>query len=317
MKYSLKKKVLVVGLNYDQIPFINIIKKIGLFVIGVDINNKAPGIKYCDMFYNTSYENYEKIYLYLKKNKFSSNDYLFTASSQNSLMSLCKIAKKFNIKFLDFNILDKCIDKTKMCKLLKKNKILIPNTRYLVNNKIKIDKKKTYFLKSDYGKSPKYCYIIKNGKIPKFPTKDSFFRKYFLLQEKVNGTHYRINLLRDKMFIFKKKTDRICKPDYKFSSFDKSIRVKLRSFSKKYKLNNFLLKFDIIIDNMGWYLIDIGFDPPKRLEAIMQYKNKNFYKAYVYNWLKNKNLFNKFNLKNCENLIIKIRKNGQTEILEK
>ena len=37
---------------------------------------------------------------------------------------------------------------------------------------------------------------------------------------------------------------------------------------------------------MGWYLIDIGFDPPKRLEAIMQYKNKNFYKAYVYNWLK-------------------------------
>ena len=76
MKYSLKKKVLVVGLNYDQIPFINIIKKIGLLVIGVDINSKAPGIKYCDMFYNTSYENYEKISLYLKKNKFSSNDYL-------------------------------------------------------------------------------------------------------------------------------------------------------------------------------------------------------------------------------------------------
>ena len=39
-----------------------------------------------------------------------------------------------------------------------------------------------------------------------------------------------------------------------------------------------MLKFDIIIDNMGWYLIDIGFDPPKRLEAIMQYKNKNFTK---------------------------------------
>ena len=59
-----------------------LLKKLDSFVIGVDINNKAPGIKYCDMFYNTSYENYEKIYLYLKKNKFSSNDYLFTASSQ-------------------------------------------------------------------------------------------------------------------------------------------------------------------------------------------------------------------------------------------
>ena len=80
--------------------------------------------------------------------------------------------------------MDKCIDKTKMCKLLKKDKILIPNTQYLVNNKIKIDKKKTYFLKSDYGKSPKYCYVIKNGKIPKFPTKDSFFRKIFFAARK-------------------------------------------------------------------------------------------------------------------------------------
>ena len=94
---------MVVGLNYDQIPFINIIKKIGLFVIGVDINNKVSGIKYCDMFYNTSYENYEKIYLYLKKISFLSNDYLFTASSQNSLMKVfVKLQKSLILNFWIF-----------------------------------------------------------------------------------------------------------------------------------------------------------------------------------------------------------------------
>ena len=49
----------------------------------------------------------------------------------------------------------------------------------------------------------------------------------------------------------------------------------------------------------------------------MRYKNKDFYKAYVYNWLKNKNLFTRFNLRNCKNLVIKIKKNGQTQILKK
>ena len=317
MKYNFKKRILVLGLNYDQVPFIIIIKKIGLQVIGVDVNSEAPGIKYCDIFINSSYDDFEKISLYLKKIKFSSNDFLFSASSQNSLISLCKIAKKFNIKFLDIKTLDKCIDKSKMNKLLKKNKILIPKTTYITHNKIKVDKNKTYFLKSDYGKSPKYCYIIKKGKIPKLPPKDSFFKNYFLLQEKINGIHYRVNLLDNKIFIFKKKTDKICVPDYKFCNFDKSIKIKLRNFSKKNKLNNFLLKFDIIVDNKGWYLIDIGFDPPKRLDAIMRYKNKDFYKAYVYNWLKNKNLFTRFNLRNCKNLVIKIKKNGQTQILKK
>ena len=51
---------------------------------------------------------------------------------------------------------------------------------YIFNKEIVVDIAKEYFLKSDYGKSPKYCYFIKNGIIPKLPSKDDFYKKCFL-----------------------------------------------------------------------------------------------------------------------------------------
>ena len=311
------KEVLILGLNNDQIPYILIIKKLGYKIFGVDKNENAPGKKYCDYFKKTSYTNVKKIIKFLKNKKFSSNGFFFTASSQISLLSLAKIAKKLNTKFVSPKIIDKCIDKSKMNKLFKKNKISTAKTKYILNKKITVDKNREYFLKSDYGKSPKYCYLIKNGKIPALPAKDDFYKKYFLLQEKINGDHFRINFLKSKFYIFKKLNDKVCHPVIKINKNFKIIKKKIIKFVKTNNLNNFLIKFDLIINENNWYIIDIGFDPPKRLENVMIYKNKDFYKAYVYNWLGIKNLFYNFNLNDSVDLIIKISKNGKTQILKR
>ena len=311
------KEVLILGLNNDQIPYILIIKKLGYKIFGVDKNENAPGKKYCDYFKKTSYTNVKKIIKFLKNKKFSSNGFFFTASSQISLLSLAKIAKKLNIKFVSPKIIDKCIDKSKMNKLFKKNKISTAKTKYILNKKITVDKNREYFLKSDYGKSPKYCFLIKNGKIPALPAKDDFYKKYFLLQEKINGDHFRINFLKSKFYIFKKLNDKVCHPVIKINKNFKIIKKKIIKFVKTNNLNNFLIKFDLIINENNWYIIDIGFDPPKRLENVMIYKNKDFYKAYVYNWLGIKNLFYNFNLNDSVDLIIKISKNGKTQILKR
>ena len=54
MLENFKKDILILGLNYDQLPYIKIINKLGFRIFGVDKNNKAPGIKFCDFFLNTS-----------------------------------------------------------------------------------------------------------------------------------------------------------------------------------------------------------------------------------------------------------------------
>ena len=120
-----------------------------------------------------------------------------------------------------------------------------------------------------------------------------------------------------KIFVFNKINDNLSFPISKIKRHHIDIKNKLCKFIAKYKLNNLLIKFDLIIDEYNWYVIDIGFDPPKRLENIMVFKKKDFYRAYVYNWIYKRNLFKNFNFKNLDKFLIKINKNGKTKIFKK
>ena len=311
------KDILILGLNYDQLEYIKIIRSYGYIIYGVDKNSKAPGKKYCDYFLNKSYTDIDEILYFLKVKKFSNDGLFFTASSQISFLSLGLISKKLKKNFIDPKIIHRCIDKSKMNKFFKKIGIPIPKTKYFYGRKITVENNKEYFLKSDYGKTPNYLYFIKNGKVPKLPKKDDFYRNCFLLQEKIIGNHFRVNYLKNKFFVFKKINDNISIPSSNLPFFDKKIKNKIKFFIKENKLKNFLIKFDIIINEKNWYVLDIGFDPPKRLEKIMIYKNKNFFKAYVNNWLNKENLFKNLSLKRYGNLIIKFYKSGKSKIFEK
>ncbi len=317
MYYKKEKNVLVLGLNYDQLKYIKEVKKLGYKIYGVDKNKLAPGRKYCDFYLKSSYTKTKNILKFLNSKKFPKNSYFFTAASQIAFLSISKIANSLNENFIDQSIIDSCIDKSKMNKLFFKNKIPTPKTKIVYKKKnVKIDKSKEYFLKSDYGKSPLYCFHIKNGEIPNFPSKDDFFKKCFLLQEKIFGEHYRINYIKNKFFFFKKIDERTSYPIELKNKFSKIIKKKIVTFINLNKLKNFLIKFDLIINKDNWYIIDIGFDPPKRLENLAVYLGNNFYKSYVYNWLEGKDIFLNYKSNSFKNLIIKIRKNGKTKIIK-
>tara|TARA_B110000971_G_scaffold189674_1_gene200180 strand:- start:14462 stop:15427 length:966 start_codon:yes stop_codon:yes gene_type:complete len=311
------KKILVLGLNFDQLPYIKVLKNLNYIIVGVDRNQNSPGSKYCNFFLNSSYTNIRAINLFLKEINFSKKDLIFTAASQTAFISLSKISKKWCIKFLSIKTVTSCIDKKKMNDLLQRFDIPIAKTIYVKDfTGIRVDKKKIYYLKSDYGKSPKYCFRIKNAKFPILPQKDDFFKRYFLLQEKFSGTHYRANVIRGNFFIFKKIKNKNI-PILSFDFHSDEIKKKLKNFLSSLELKKFLIKFDIIVNKKIWCVIDIGFDPPKRLENILIYKKINFYKAYVYNWIDKKNLFENIKTNSFANLEISIKKNGNTTIVNR
>ena len=107
------KDILILGLNYDQIPHIKKIKNLGFTIFGVDKNLQSPGRKYCKFYLQSSYTNVNKILKFLKKNKFSLNGYFFTAASQISLLALAQICESLKSKFINYAVIDKCIDKAK------------------------------------------------------------------------------------------------------------------------------------------------------------------------------------------------------------
>jgi len=292
-----KKKILFLGCNKSQTKYLKEIRKLNRFVIiGTDINNSADGKKYCDKFYNLSYENSkELIHIGLKEN-FNQLDKVFTASSQISYVSASQFAKKFDINFPKPENIKKAIDKVKFYKFLKKNKINVPKF-YLINDKKELKKKlndnfnKNFYLKSDYSKNPNYVY--QTSKLKDLNVnwkKDRFLKKCYILQEFCYGTHLRVNFFENKFnFFYTKKKFLVSKQFIKIN-----IIPKIEKIVTELELTNMIVKFDIIVNKSNEsYFLDLGIDPPYRMRKEYLKKKINYEKLYVCKYLLDyKKIFN-------------------------
>jgi hypothetical protein len=264
-------------------PYLKAIKNLGFTVIGVDKNPKAPGAAIADKSYTVGYDDITALSEIALKEKLNHEDKVFTASAHFAYEGASRVADNIGIKYLEPSSVDLCLDKTKFYELLTRLSIPVPPYKLFgLNEKPKLDNAKTYYIKSDYGKTPNYCYRVIDGRIPALPKEhDNYFRKSFLVQEEVEGIHYRINMFADSFAIFLKLTDNVALPMPIISSDHNYIIAKLKEISQELKSYYYLLKFDLIISKDNWYVIDIGLDPPMRLRLLYDYYNCDFYNAYV------------------------------------
>src|SRR3989344_4891589 len=198
-------KLLFLGCNTDQIPYLKIAKNKGYFVVGTDLNPNAPGVSLCDRFYNVGYEDCVGLLEMGKKEGFEKTDKIFTAGSQFAYLGASFFAEEFKIPFISHKTALLCLDKSSFYPFFESFGLKVPEWK--IWDGVLSDY--PAYLKSDFGKSPNYCYRINPGdKFPDLPQiHDRFYRKCFILQNEITGTHYRINFVGGKFFAFKKKTD--------------------------------------------------------------------------------------------------------------
>jgi hypothetical protein len=245
------KNVIFLGCNTDQLGYLKEFVRRKINVIGFDRNSNAPGKKFCDYFHNIPYTNFKEIIKILNSYKINKNDYVFSAAQHHAFISIYEISKKFKIRKLDLRTIKVCLDKVKLSQNLKDNNIFYPKS-FLVKSKndlkkIKLKKNINYFLKSDYGKTPKYIFKFnKNDKLPKLPNKDQFFKKYT-----------------------------------KELKFFKIIKKKIKRLIFNHNLHFHILKLDIIVSKNNWVVLDLGLDPPTRLLHQFISNKINFYKIFI------------------------------------
>lgn len=290
---SIKNKILFLGCNNDQLPYLQIIRILGYEIIGTDINPEAPGKKFCDKFHVVSYQDSEGLIKVGELEGFTTQDHVFTAASHFALEGASKFAEHFKIKFVKPEIIDALIDKSKLYKLLSLKGIDFPNTKY-VSSKEELLKAirpgKTYYLKSDYGKSPKYIYKFDSQNIPEIHwEKDNFFRKWYVLQEEVIGAHYRIDYCNGKHIFFKRENDfaiPLNNLKHSHSVIQWKLFERINRLCKNLEIENFIVKIDIIVpDNSKMLVLDIGLDPPKRLEVLSEKLGFDFKLAMIGRYL--------------------------------
>ncbi|RGB77944.1 ATP-grasp domain-containing protein [Anaerococcus nagyae] len=117
------KKLMILGASVLQIPAIVQAKKMGLFVIAVDMNPNAEGFSYADKNIVVSTTDTEKVLEEAKNNKI---DGIMTIASDRPMTTIAKVAKELNLIGIDEKTALNATNKSNMRDALKKYGVPIP-----------------------------------------------------------------------------------------------------------------------------------------------------------------------------------------------
>ena len=273
------KKLLFLGCNELQLVYLKAARKMGFHVVGTDRNPHAPGAVEADEFHQAGYLDLDGLLDVARKAGLKANDRIFTASAHFAYAGAAALAQSTGLVFPSAKTIDTCLDKRKFYDLLDALEIPKPPTR-IYHEGIALEPNRKYYLKSDYGKTPHYNYYI-SDQAPPLPAMDLYYRDCFLLQEEIIGEHYRVNLYGDQMGLFLTGEGNTFSPLLRLPRFHDDIHDKLLYLRHTLGLDNWLIKFDVLMDEDGWYIIDLGLDPPMRMRQLCQWQGLSFCDAYV------------------------------------
>lgn len=289
-----RKKILFLGCNFDQIGYLRELNKRDLFIVGVDKNSEAPGRSLCDEFHICGYDDIEQLIQIGIKHNFNSQDNLFTASAQFANLGASYFASEFGINFPKASSILTCLDKTKFYQSFEEHSIPIPITKkirnhdellnYLENSKKNIN----FYLKSDFSKNPNYVYKINHlSNLDNICwDHDRYFREHYVIQEEFIGQSLRLNLYGNRFNIFDFETaQKLNLNNNQRTFFVKNIINKLNNFRISHNMQNWLLKFDIILNGDNFVVLDVGMDPPSRMYALASKLKINFERHYIDQYL--------------------------------
>lgn len=288
----MKGKLLFIGCNDNQIPYLKVINKDEWNVIGIDLNKNAPGKDICDKFYNIGYDNLEGLIDVGLKENFTSDDKVFSAASQFSHKGAAHFSSFFGISYPPEKSIDLCLNKVSYYDYFTTNNIPIPKTWKIRDEDnlkavIREQKPSYYFLKSDYSKNPSYVYQFHSSSVPWenfFWGKDRYLREYYLLQEEAQGVSLRLNIFGKRFNVFDFQTG--LKTDvHKDHILSLNIIKTLENFLTSQNMTNWLVKFDIILGIDEYFVLDIGIDPPSRMLKLSKENKVNFEKYYLEQYL--------------------------------
>lgn len=137
------KKLMILGASVLQIPAIVQAKKMGIYVIAVDMNPNAEGFSYADKKIVVSTTDTKKVLEAAKENNI---DGIITIASDRPMITVAKVAEELNLIAIDEKTAINATNKSKMRDALKKSSVPIP----------------MYFSVDDYDQYRKAIEKIKN-----------------------------------------------------------------------------------------------------------------------------------------------------------
>ena len=114
--------------------------------------------------------------------------------------------------------------------------------------------------------------------------RDRYLQNHYILQKEFIGESLRINIYGSQFNVFQFESMKLLS-----GKKNKIIKVgvieSLKNFIKDQKFEKWLIKFDIILNNEDYVVLDVGLDPPFRMVRESKLQCINFAKYYVKQYL--------------------------------
>ena len=276
-------RVLFLGCNPNQVPYLRAARAMGFRVIGTDRNPDAPGAALADRFHAVGYADVEGLLRVARKEGLGPQDRIFTASAHLAYEGAGAVAEAVGIPFPSVAAIHTALDKSRFYPALEAAGLPVPPTITLEpGDEPALDPGRAYWLKSDYGKSPRYCWRVSEGRLPERPAGfDAFYRARFLLQDEIDGSHFRLNLWADQAAVFERGAGDVWRTRPDLGPGHDAVVGGLRGFVASLGMDRWLTKFDLIERDGIHYVLDLGLDPPTRLRLLCTDRGIDFAGAYA------------------------------------
>ena len=284
-------KLLFLGANEAQVPYLLEAQKRGYSTLVTDLNPEAPGRKHADHFCQTGYDQLGSVLGFAEAHGLCSEDKIFTASAQFAHLAGAYVAAKVGISYPSFDTIATCLDKSRFYPAFEKFDVPHPVTRYVMSQEelVKVVKEIDGFIyvKSDFSKNPNYVYRFHSSDIQSSKicwTYNRNFQKFYCVQAEHSGTHLRLNLWRRNFNSFPFKHGENL--NIKKETIERlGVISTLQRFIAAMGLDRFLVKFDIILSNEEYTVLDVGLDPPYRFFRHLRQLGYNVYDLYLSHYL--------------------------------
>ena len=278
-----KKKILILGGGNEQVPGIKISKTLGLKTIVIDKNNKCPGKKISDKFYNFSTSDLNNILKIAIKEKISA---ISTFASEKPLIIISKICSKLGLSCPNGNIIKNVTSKSLSKKIFQRYGIpFIDGKTFSIKDKKKINlflnfkNKKKYVIKpsNSYGQNGvsllenKLDLISKVNNAFKFSTENKIIIEKYLDGEELNV----VGVVENQNFKILSISQRFTNHNLSFgiafkhiypSKLNKNKLKKLRSVSlkiiKSFKIKDSVIYFQFINHKNNIKIVEIATRTP-------------------------------------------------------
>ncbi|WP_176524031.1 ATP-grasp domain-containing protein [Priestia megaterium] len=117
------KKIMILGASILQLPAILKAKEMGVYVIGIDMDENAVGFQYCDDYYVISTTDIQGVTKVAKNHKI---DGILTIASDMPVRTVAAVSKELDIPGLDDQTALRATDKFIMREALKSHNVPVP-----------------------------------------------------------------------------------------------------------------------------------------------------------------------------------------------